>query len=51
MMNRYTSLVSALMLTVASLTSVFAVQAQAADYPSHPIKIIVPFSPGGSTDN
>jgi tripartite-type tricarboxylate transporter receptor subunit TctC len=39
------------MLTVASLTSVFAVQAQAADYPSHPIKIIVPFSPGGSTDN
>jgi tripartite-type tricarboxylate transporter receptor subunit TctC len=38
-------LVLAMVLTTASATRLYA-----ADYPDHPVKIIVPFSAGGSTD-
>jgi tripartite-type tricarboxylate transporter receptor subunit TctC len=37
--------------TAALLISVASASAQTADYPSHPIRIIVPYTPGASTDN
>lgn len=50
-MNRFTSLLRAGLVTVATLATSFGAMAQnATDYPTKPIKFIVPYPPGGGTD-
>ncbi|MGJ7521909.1 tripartite tricarboxylate transporter substrate binding protein [Variovorax sp. LT1P1] len=50
-MNRFTSLLRAGLVTVAALATSFGAMAQnATDYPTKPIKFIVPYPPGGGTD-
>ncbi|PLC49852.1 MFS transporter [Pollutimonas subterranea] len=46
-MNLMTRILSACTLSAVTATAAFA---QNADYPNQPIKIVVPFAPGGSTD-
>lgn len=50
-MNRFTSLLRTGLVAVAALATGFGATAQnAADYPTKPIKFIVPYPPGGGTD-
>ena len=50
-MNRFTSLLRTGLVAVAALATTFWAMAQnAADYPTKPIKFIVPYPPGGGTD-
>src|SRR5512142_170035 len=50
-MNRFTSLLRTGLVAVAVLATTFWAMAQnAADYPTKPIKFIVPYPPGGGTD-